>query len=589
MVVTSSKSPELVGEATAFAGSISGREILESPSLSLDDALRQIPGFSLFRRTGSLASHPTTQGVSLRGIGPSGASRTLVLYDGIPLNDPFGGWVYWNRLPRLALDRVEIVRGASSQLYGSSSLGGTIQLLTRRPEGRRLSLVGTGGGLESIDTEVLLEEAWSDTSLLAGGRFLDTEGFYSIDPDVRGEVDRPLNHRFGNLVSKIFHRGWHLGVNHYEDRRGNGTRLQTNRSRMTLLEGGLQQPRWGFGFYYQWGLLESRFSRVTPDRSEEFLTADQQFESDAIGASLTVTPGEGWLVGSDWRRVVWDVYDQNLWGAFVQKHVPVRPGVELQGGARLDLWENNEAQAALSPRVGILWRAMDRAHLRASAYQGFRAPTLNELYRPFQVGNVRTLPNPGLGSEQLWGVESGIDFFPSEQLLVRANVFLNRLEDSVGNVTVSVEGGQIIRRRENLGPVDITGVELEGALRASAQWQIDLAYLYSSSEVRETGLRLPQVPLHQATGGVRWLGPVTVITQARFLSGQYDDDLNQFRLGGFGVWDLSIRRALDERLEVYLAAENLLDRRFVTALTPDERIGEPRRIYGGLRVILDLR
>lgn len=589
VVVTSSKSPELIGEATAFAESISGHEILDSPSLSLDDALRQVPGFTLFRRSSSLASHPTTQGVSLRGIGPSGTSRTLVLYDGIPLNDPFGGWVYWNRLPRLALDRIEIVRGASSQLYGSSSLGGTIQLLTRRPQQRRLSLMGSGGELGTVDTEILLEEAQGATSFLAGGRFFNTDGFYSIDPQVRGAVDRPVDHRFGNLVAKAFHEGWHLGVNHYEDRRGNGTRLQTNLSRMTLVEGGLQQPRWGFGFYYQWGLLESRFSRVLPDRSEEFLTADQRFESDAVGASLTATPGEGWLVGTDWRRVVWDSYDQNLWGGFIQKRMPLASAVDFQGGVRLDLWENEETQAALSPRVGILWRTMETAHLRASAYRGFRAPTLNELYRPFQVGNVLTLANSGLGSEQLWGLESGIDVFPSERLLFRGNLFFNRLNDPVGNVTISADGGQILRQRRNIGSVDVTGVELETALLLSPRWQFDVAYLYSSSEVGETGLRLPQVPLHQATGGVRWSGPVTVVTQARFLSGQYDDDLNRFRLGGFGVWNLSVQRALDERLEVYLAAENLLDRRFVTALTPDERLGEPRRIYAGLRVILDLR
>ena len=75
-----------------------------SPALTLDDFLRRVPGFTLFRRTSSLVAHPTAQGVSLRGVGPSGASRSLVLADGIPLNDPFGGWVYWSRVPA-PLDR----------------------------------------------------------------------------------------------------------------------------------------------------------------------------------------------------------------------------------------------------------------------------------------------------------------------------------------------------------------------------------------------------------------------------------------------------------------------------------------------------
>src|SRR5205807_2194641 len=110
---------------------ISSGELERAPVLTLDDRLRQVPGFNLFRRTSSLVAHPTTQGVSLRGIGPSGAGRTLVLYDGIPLNDPFGGWVYWNRVPLETIQDIEIVRGAASGLYGSAAIGGAIQLLSR--------------------------------------------------------------------------------------------------------------------------------------------------------------------------------------------------------------------------------------------------------------------------------------------------------------------------------------------------------------------------------------------------------------------------------------------------------------------------
>ena len=104
-----------------------------SPALTLDDFLRRVPGFTLFRRTSSLVAHPTAQGVSLRGVGPSGASRSLVLADGIPLNDPFGGWVYWSRVPRLSIDRTEILRGGASELYGTDALGGVIQVFRRTP------------------------------------------------------------------------------------------------------------------------------------------------------------------------------------------------------------------------------------------------------------------------------------------------------------------------------------------------------------------------------------------------------------------------------------------------------------------------
>ena len=99
----------------------------------MDETLARVPGFGLLRRNTSLIAHPTTSGVSRRGLGPSGAGRSLVLWDSIPLNDLFGNWVYWNRLPTLLLDRIEVVRGGASLLYGSSALGRTIQLFSRSP------------------------------------------------------------------------------------------------------------------------------------------------------------------------------------------------------------------------------------------------------------------------------------------------------------------------------------------------------------------------------------------------------------------------------------------------------------------------
>src|SRR5262245_38453124 len=106
------RSEQQIKDVPASATILRSEEIDQSPALVADDILRQVPTFSLFRRTSSLAANPTAQGVSLRGIGPSGVSRTLVLIDNIPFNDPFGGWVYWTRVPLASVERVEIVEGA---------------------------------------------------------------------------------------------------------------------------------------------------------------------------------------------------------------------------------------------------------------------------------------------------------------------------------------------------------------------------------------------------------------------------------------------------------------------------------------------
>ena len=134
VVVSATRSEMKLSEVPGSAVQLSPEDISANAGLTLDDVLRQVPGFSLFRRSSSRVANPTTQGVSLRGLGASGPSRALVLEDGVPLVDPFGGWVFWDQVPRAELSSVEVFRGGESNLYGSDALGGVIQMLTRVPE-----------------------------------------------------------------------------------------------------------------------------------------------------------------------------------------------------------------------------------------------------------------------------------------------------------------------------------------------------------------------------------------------------------------------------------------------------------------------
>jgi len=106
VTVTASRHPEALGDTPASVLVLGSSDLRTTAGIGLDDALRQVPGFTLFRRTPSRAANPTTQGASLRGLAGSGASRAVVLEDGVPLNDPFGGWVYWGRVPRVAVKDV---------------------------------------------------------------------------------------------------------------------------------------------------------------------------------------------------------------------------------------------------------------------------------------------------------------------------------------------------------------------------------------------------------------------------------------------------------------------------------------------------
>ena len=142
-----------------------------------DDVLRQVPTFSLFRRTSSIAANPTAQGVSLRGIGPSGVSRTLVLLDDIPFNDPFGGWVYWTRVPMMNAERIEIIDGASSSLYGNYAMGGVINIVTNRPAPRTLIFKPQYGNRSTPKMDLFASHVWGRFGVTFDATTLHTDGY----------------------------------------------------------------------------------------------------------------------------------------------------------------------------------------------------------------------------------------------------------------------------------------------------------------------------------------------------------------------------------------------------------------------------
>src|SRR5262249_27491412 len=158
-------------------------------TLAVDDFLRQVPGFQLFRRSSSLVANPTTQGVSLRGLGASGASRTLVLLDGVPLNDPFGGWVPWSRVPLEALDRVEIVNGPAAAAWGNYAMGGVINLITRPvPAAPTLELTAEGGNRGTARGDGWVAGRHGTLGVSLRSEWLGFEGFPVVDTEQRGPI-----------------------------------------------------------------------------------------------------------------------------------------------------------------------------------------------------------------------------------------------------------------------------------------------------------------------------------------------------------------------------------------------------------------
>jgi outer membrane receptor protein involved in Fe transport len=245
VTVTPTRTEQRLGDVPASVSVITTEAIQASPALLADDVLRQVPSFSLFRRTSSLVAQPTAQGVSLRGIGPSGQSRTLVLLDGIPFNDPFGGWVYWTRVPLASVDRVEITEDSSSSLYGNIAMGGVINIITSHPTRRTIELKPQYGDHGTPKFDFFASDQWKKVSAAVEGSFLHTDGFPIVAAIERGPIDNNANVEYKNVTAKIEFapsdriQGF-VRTGYFSENRNNAKVGELNDTRWTTLNGGVR-------------------------------------------------------------------------------------------------------------------------------------------------------------------------------------------------------------------------------------------------------------------------------------------------------------------------------------------------------------
>jgi outer membrane cobalamin receptor len=575
------------------------QEALESrPGVNLDDRLRDVPGFSLFRRSSSFVSHPTSQGVSLRGIGTNAASRTLVLYDGIPVNDPFGGWVYWTRFNPDAIERIEVARGASNSVYGDRAMGGMLNILTPAPDARHGWISAEGGNVGMADVRGGYSDLFGKFGLSTSARGFRSDGYYIIPKENRGPVDTRADVDFavGDLRMDYFGAAQHLTfkANVLAEQRQNATQLRDNSSALGTV--GVSYRRGGFSAngYHSRARLFSSFTSVNATHDVENLTLLQKVTSKDSGGSLVWNHSSrawNWLAGADTHRAdgvsrenvvaagIQRAPGGRLWqqGIFVQSDVALGARTRLYGGLRHDFADRGND--FWSPRGGIAFSEGPR-RWRASAYRSFRAPTLNEFFRDFRVGNVTTRANAGLRPETTVGVDAGVDWRVSS-LMTRTTLFWQSIDDLIGNVTL-VSGAFPIRQRQNIGQATARGVEFD-VQKAFRSVRVEAAYLFVDSQL-DTNVWMPQTPKHQGSFQVLYSSGKTLLSAGvRATSLQFEDDLNEFLLPGFATVQLLVQRRFVRGLSGLVAVENLLDKEYLAGFTPEPLIGAPRLVRVGLK------
>jgi len=632
IVVEAARLPAAPADAAFAVVTVGGEAIATAPRL--DEALTLVPGVQLFRRTSSAAANPTTQGMTVRAIAGSGAGRALVTLDGVPQGDPFGGWVIWSALPPVSVEGALVVRGAGAGPYGAGALTGTVQLAERTrvsPGGEYELFAGERGTLGG-------QAAFAHGDLLAVAATQRTDGWTPVRAG-RGAADTPLAFRASSLAVR-YAPDWSGGqmalrLSGYREARGSG--LDGAASRASGVAASATVTGASPGIAMDWRLQawvrasDFENSSVAVAAGRAFTTpASEQFGTPALGAGFNAALRHGlgdggWELGADVRYADGETREhfRYMAGAFTRGRVAggsqyvaglygeawrqAGPWL-LTGGARLDHWasfdagrrERNLATGAptldLTPpdrdgwqptaRLGLR-REAGEGYLRAAAYAGFRPPTLNELHRPFRVGNDVTEANATLEPEILKGLELGVG--GEGAVRWNATLFANRLEGAVTNVTIGfgpgtfpvagfIPAGGVLRQRRNAGDVDAFGLEADAAgdFGPTVSWRVSGAWTRAevdggSAAPQLTGLRPAQTPGVAIAAEASWrpTDRLTLRAVARHEGQRFDDDLNSRRLSAATSLDLRADWRLTATAEAYLAVENLTDAAIETGQTAD--------------------
>ena len=534
VTVTADRGLDSVSDAATSIATLTPEQMQQAPGLALDDRLHQVAGFTLFRRTSSWTANPTTEGISLRGLGSTAASRTLVVSDQVPQNDPFGGWVHWNEVPVLAISSVDLLRGGSANLYGSSAIGGVIDVVPATANEVHagntfgLSADASGAAENSSLEDIALTKVTRVVDLLGAASGFTTGGYIPTTPGLRGTVDIPadvsgesVRAEFrspavkapdSHLLQSAFLRG-----NLLNEARGNGTPLQTNATRLWRYQTGADlkdgPDTAAIRLFGSREDYRQSFSSIAANRDSETLTKLQRVPTDELGFSAqterTFSPTVLGALGIDLRDVRATDNEtgvsngnpttttsisarQREVGGFADglwqpKHWLVSGSIRVDSFRTFDARQvvfSNTVVTSLpeidelfaSPHLGLVRSFGEGAGLTANAFRAFRGPTMNELYRTGQVGQQTTQANNALLAERATGFEFGGFFKAAHQVDVRASYFWTEVNRPISAVLLSQTATTQLLQRQNLGQIRSRGLSLEAQSQPWHHFNAALGY-----------------------------------------------------------------------------------------------------------------
>jgi outer membrane receptor for ferrienterochelin and colicins len=453
VVVTASKREQSLQEVPASVSILEAKELSYRNTITIDDALRYVPGVNMTQ--GQVNIRGST-GYS-RGVG----TRVLLLVDGLPLLTGDTGEIVWESLPVYQIDRVEVVKGAGSALYGSSALGGVINILTKEVRDRPETRLRMYGGIYA--TPKYPQWRWTEDSrffngvyashaqrfdnlsLFVGGSRTADEGFKRNESWRRYNASVRAAYNFSPFES------FDVLFSLLDQRRGNFFYWKDLENALAPAAGQDTQRvyshRWSLGSSYK-KFISDKFYYNTKvslyrTRWEDNVDAGHRSTADFFNGEVQATYrafddhiltfGVYGMYTSVSAETIFGIRDGYGFATYLQDEITVAPQLRLTVGGRLDVQQVDTVNtfAQFNPKIGIVHNVDEYTVFRASVGRGFRAPSVAEMFTTTQAGGLTISPNPDLRPERSWSFEVGASHTFNENIFAQVSLFQNEFWDLI--------------------------------------------------------------------------------------------------------------------------------------------------------------
>lgn len=603
IVVTASRLESYVKDVPTQATVIDSKEIVESGVQNVDDLLRDVCGIDVSRRTGFTSSTST---VTLRGFGGQARGRTLVLIDGIPFNEIYSGEVYWNAIPKEDIERIEVVPGATSGLYGPGAMGGVINIITKKPKKQEFEFDAEYGSFATRSFNLSHQNKLGKFSYLASGGWFKTDGYVAAvdrkDYDIRRDKEN-YNINFKLLYDFNDKDSVGVGYRHYEEDVNGGRKYYYGSKDLDNLNFNFKKWIGAFEFlsalYFDW-----EDSSWTYDKSPAYTTIDYINNNPKRGmggnlqTNIYFNDFNTFSMGTDWRwgkidsedeykttvRRVETKGEQRTIGIYLQDEINLYEKLIISLGGRLDYWKNYDgylyddnlspkatnysakSDTTFSPKTGLSYHLTKDTTIRAAFGKSFRTPTLYDLYRTWKYGTTTYRSNPNLNSEKAYSYEVGFDQALWGKILGRFTFYYSDVSDLI----YSVDVGSKIKEKQNVGKVKIYGYEAELKYELMDGIMLFSNYTFNKSKIRTytndslKGKYLTYTPKNKSSFGLSFHNPkfIDIVLKGRYTGIMFHDDANTQKLKEHLIWDMVFSKKIMDNFEVSLEIENLQDRKY---------------------------